>query len=242
MCSETVKPNSSRRASLGAERRKEVRYKFAASAELVADTSGEQIEGRVSDISQQGCFLDTKICFPMGTVAKIRITREGKYFEARVKVVFSQATKGMGLLFAAIAPTQLPTLEGWISSSRETSWHAASRRRSQRIVLQVPVRITTPEGAARPFEEESSTLVISAHGALILLSERVKKGQHLILFNPPTDSSMECIVAHIGDAQGERLQIGVAFVMSSSAFWHVNFPPADWTSRHEDAKQPAAKD
>lgn len=235
MASETLKPPSNRPVP-SAERRREARYKFAASVELVADPSGERSEGRASDISQQGCYVDTKICFAMGTVAKIRITREGKCFEARVKVVFSQAGSGMGLLFVVIAPTQLPTLEAWMSSTRETSWLTTNRRRSQRIMLQVPVRINAPHGAARSFEEESSTLAISAHGALILLSERVKKGQQLILSNVQTDSSIDCIVAHIGDAQGDRLQVGVEFMMSSSVFWHVNFPPADWTPRHEDAK------
>lgn len=238
MFSKTPESVVNRPAPSGAERRKQVRYKFAASAKLVADTSGEHSEGRVSDISPQGCYVETQVCFPMGTTAKISITLEAKSFEARAKVVFSRAGKGMGLLFLGVAPTQLPILEAWLAASRETSWLAANRRRSQRIVIQFPVRITAPEGTAQRFEEATSTLAISAHGALIWLSERVKKGQHLILFNDQTDSSMECVVAHIGDAHGERLQIGVAFLMSSSAFWHVNFPPADWSSRHEDAKQP----
>jgi hypothetical protein len=98
------------------------------------------------------------------------------------------------------------------------------------------VRITAPQGAAQSFEQESSTLAISTHGALVLMAGRVKKGQHVILYNGRTNSSVECIVAHIGDSHGERLQIGVSFLMSSSAFWHVNFPPADWTPRHEDPK------
>ncbi len=235
--SETLKTAESITAGSGADRRTNVRYKFVASAELVAEGSGKRIEGRVSDLSEQGCYVDTNTSFAMGTIVTIGITREAKRFEAQAQVIFNQDGKGMGLLFAAIASAQLPVLEAWLSASRETSWLAANRRRSQRIVMKVPVRVDSPRGVKPPFTEESSTLMVSAHGALIWLSERVKKGQRLILFNAKTGSSAECIVAHIGETEDNRVQVGMAFVLPSAAFWHVHFPPADWTSRHEDAKQ-----
>jgi hypothetical protein len=235
--SETLKTAESTTAGSEAERRSHVRYKFVASADLVAAGLGKRIEGRVSDLSEQGCYVDAHTCFPMGTIVTIGITREAKRFEAQAQVVFNQDGKGMGLLFAAIAPAQVPVLEAWLSASRETSWLAANRRRSQRIVIKVPVRVESPRGVAPPFGEESSTLTISAHGASIWLYERVKKGQRLILSNAKTGSSAECIVAHIGEPEDNRVQIGMAFVLPSAAFWHVHFPPADWSSRHEDAKQ-----
>jgi PilZ domain len=235
--SETLKTAESTTAGSEAGRRSHVRYKFVASADLVAAGLGKRIEGRVSDLSQQGCYVDAHTGFPMGTIVTIGITREAKRFEAQAQVVFNQDGKGMGLLFAAIAPAQVPVLEAWLSASRETSWLAANRRRSQRIVIKVPVRVDSPRGVAPPFNEESSTLTISAHGASIWLSERVRKGQRLILSNAKTGSSAECIVAHIGESEESRVQIGMAFVLPSAAFWHVHFPPADWTSRHEDAKQ-----
>jgi hypothetical protein len=235
MSSETLK-SAKPVADGSADRRAELRYKFAAAFELVAK-SGDRSEGRVSDLNEQGCYVDTSVCFPLGTAGKIRIVREGKSLEAQVKVIFTQAGKGMGLLFAALSPAESAVLEGWIAACRETSWLAANRRRSQRILMQVPVRIASPPGAAVPFEEDSTTMSISAHGALILLSGRVKKGQRLILSNIRTESALECIVAYIGESQGTRVQVGVAFVMSTSAFWHVTFPPPDWTPRHGDAKQ-----
>jgi hypothetical protein len=219
------------------ERRAHLRYKFAAAFDLVANGSSDRSEGQVSDLNEQGCYVDTNICFPIGTLAKIRIVREGKSLEAQVKVIFAQSGKGMGLLFSALRPAESAVLEGWIAACRETSWLAANRRRSQRILMQVPVRISTPSGATAPFEEDSTTMSISAHGALILMSGRVKKGQRLILSNIRTESDLECIVAYIGESQGARAEVGVAFVMSSSAFWHVTFPPPDWTPRHGDAKQ-----
>jgi len=221
-----------------AERRAEPRYKFTAAAELIANTSKDRSQGRVNVISQQGCYVETNSCLPLGTDLAIRITREGKSFEAQAKVVFNQTSKGMGLLFGTIEPTQLPILEAWIGASRETSWLAANRRRSQRILMQVGVRVSTPGGSGRGFEEESKTLAISAHGALLSLSQPVTKGQRVILSNIRTQSAVECIVVHIGDSQDSRQEVGVAFTMSNLTFWHVNFPPSDWTSRHADAEQP----
>ncbi len=236
MC-ETVKSGPQITAGLRSERRSQLRYSFSAPATLVEEVSGKRIEGCVNDISREGCYVDTKTCFPMGTMAKIRITQEAQRFEAQGKVVFNQDGKGLGLAFSAISSTQLPILEGWLATSRETSWAAANRRRSQRILIRIPVRIAAPQGTDPVFKEESSTLAISAHGALILMTERTKKGQRLILSNVHTGSSAECVVAHIGDIHESRTQIGVAFVLPSATFWHVHFPPTDWTSRHQDARQ-----
>ena len=88
-------------------------------------------------------------------------------FEARARVVYIQPGKGMGLMFTAVEPEQLGTLNTWIAESRETSWLAANRRRSQRVLMKIPVRVSGQAGAALLFEEETHTLAISAHGALI---------------------------------------------------------------------------
>jgi hypothetical protein len=49
-------------------------------------------------------------------------------------------------------------------------------------------------------------------------------------------SALECVVAHIGKREGERIQVGVEFMLPNPIFWHVAFPPKDWTPRHPDAK------
>jgi len=46
----------------------------------------------------------------------------------------------MGLLCTTIEPEQLRTLETWLNESRETSL-AANRRRSQRVLMTIPVRV-----------------------------------------------------------------------------------------------------
>ncbi len=223
-------------ALAGADRRTHPRYEFSAAVEVVAPESGARIETRVRDLSQQGCYVDTSNALPLGTVTDVRITKGAQLFEARARVVYSRASKGMGLVFTAIEPEQLRTLETWLAESRETSWLAANRRRSQRVLMTIPVRISGQNVLGSPFEEETQTRAISAHGALILISAQVYRGQRLTLSNVQTKAALECVVAHIDKRRGEHSQAGVEFTLPNPMFWHVAFPPKDWTPRHPDAK------
>jgi len=139
-------------------------------------------------------------------------------------------------VFTAIEPEQRGILETWLAESRETSWLAANRRRSQRVLMTIPVRVSGQTGAGSPFEEETHTRAISAHGALIPVLTPVYRGQRLTLSNIQTKAALECVVAHIDRRKGEHPQAGVEFTLPNRMFWHVAFPPKDWTPRHPDAK------
>jgi hypothetical protein len=144
----------------------------------------------------------------------------------------------MGLMFTAIDAKPLRILATWLDESRETSWLAANRRRSQRVLVTVPVRVSGQNGVGLPFEEDTHTRAISAHGALILLSVQVYRGQRLNLSNVQTKAALECVVAHIDRRQSNQPQVGVEFALPNPMFWHVAFPPKDWTPRHPHAKSP----
>ena len=52
-------------------------------------------------------------------------------------------------------------------------------RRSQRVVLRLPIQVRwTPQGDSA-ITEETVTLVVNAHGALISLAMKVKAGSHI---------------------------------------------------------------
>jgi hypothetical protein len=233
---DTKNPAGPTVTSSGADRRIHPRYEFTAAVEVRAAESGARIETRVRDLSQQGCYVDTSDVLPLGTVTDVRIKKGGQLFEARSRVVYSRATKGMGLVFTAIEPERLHTLETWLAESRETSWLAANRRRSQRVLMTIPVRVSGQLGAGLPFEEDAHTRAISAHGALLLVSTPVHRGQRLTLSNVQTRAALECVVAHIDRRQSDQPQVGVEFALPNPMFWHVAFPPKDWSPRHPDAK------
>src|SRR6266481_562247 len=233
---ETEKPAEPSAALAGADRRIHPRYEFTAAVEVIAAESGARIETRVRDLSQQGCYVDTSKPLPLGTVTNVRITKGTQLFKAHARVVYSRANKGMGLVFTAIEPGERGTLATWLAESREASWLAANRRRSQRVLMAIPVRVSGQNVLGSAFEEETQTRAISAHGALILISAQVYRGQRLTLSNAQTKAVLECVVAHIDRRRGEHPHVGVEFALPNPVFWHVAFPPNDWTPRHPDAK------
>src|SRR6266550_4285504 len=225
--SEAEKPAGPSVALAGADRRIHPRYEFVAAVEVRVAESGARIETRVRDLSQQGCYVDTNNPLPLGTVTDVRITKGTQLFQARTRVVYSRAGKGMGLMFTALEPEQLRALETWL---------AENRRRSQRVLMTIPVRVSGQSAVGLPFEEETHTQAISAHGGLILVSTQVNRGQRLTLSNVQTRAALECVVAHIDRHPGCHPQVGVEFMLPNPIFWHVAFPPKDWTPRHPDAK------
>ena len=232
----TEEPAPDSAAQTGADRRTHPRYAFTAAAEVVAKESGARLKTRVRDLSRQGCLVDTDSPFALGTEIDVRIAKGVESFAARARVVYNQPGKGMGLMFTAVEREQLETLNKWIAESRETSWLAANRRRSQRVLMKIPVRVSSQIGAASFFEEDTYTLAISVHGALLVVTAPVYRGQRFTLSNVQTNAALECIVAHIDKGPGEQTRVGVEFMMPNQTFWRVAFPPKDWTPRHPDAK------
>ena len=223
-------------AKTGADRRSHPRYAFTAAVEVIADEPGARLKTRVRDLSQQGCNVDTDSPFALGTVTEVRITKGAESFEAHARVVYNQPGKGMGLMFTVVEPEQLATLNKWIAESREVSWLAANRRRSQRVLMKLPVRVSGQGSGALHFEEDTYTLAISEHGALVAIAAAVYRGQRFTLSNMQTKAALECVVVHVDKTPGEQTRVGVEFMLPNQTFWRVAFPPKDWTPRHPDAK------
>jgi hypothetical protein len=55
------------------ERRTDARYSFSATAEAVHLQADTRLNGRISDLSRGGCYVDTINPFPVGADVKIRI-------------------------------------------------------------------------------------------------------------------------------------------------------------------------
>ena len=105
----------------------------------------------------------------------------------------------------------------------------ASRRRSQRVILSLRVIVRTEDGPkAASFEEETHTLVVNAHGALIALEGKVTRGQKLRVTNRATKAEQVCRVASLGATSEGKAQIGIEFLKPSPDFWQISFPPEDW--------------
>lgn len=111
-----------------------------------------------------------------------------------------------------------------------------ARRRSQRVLMQVAVRISATDTQGKTIEEETETLAINAHGALVLLASRLTSGCKVLLQHKRTEEQQECHVVFLGPVRSGKAEIGLEFSSPRPAFWRVAFPPEDWTPKHPDAR------
>jgi hypothetical protein len=99
------------------ERRRTPRYAFIASAELIEEASGVKMPIRVSELSLNGCYVDTTNPLPKGTPVVVKIFTKADFFEAPGQVVYSHPNLGMGVAFHDIKPFFQSVLKKWLLTS-----------------------------------------------------------------------------------------------------------------------------
>lgn len=117
-----------------------------------------------------------------------------------------------------------------------TPTHTGARRRSQRVLMQVPVGIRGKDAQGKEFKEDTETLAINAHGALVLLAARLTSGGVVHMRHSKTEEEQECHVAFLGPVRSGKAEIGLEFTAPRPTFWRVAFPPEDWTPRSPEAR------
>ena len=101
-------------------------------------------------------------------------------------------------------------------------------RRSGRIDLNVPIVVYRPAGEGLQFYENTQTLVVSAHGALMALTQMVAPKQRLIVQNTDSGEQQECRVVYVKRELTGPPKVAVEFTRQVPSFWRFAFPPADW--------------
>jgi hypothetical protein len=103
-------------------------------------------------------------------------------------------------------------------------------RRSQRIDLNIPVVVHRPPSEGPRFYESTQTLVVSAHGALMALTDLVAPKQRLFVQNTDSGEQQECRVVYVKRELTGPPKVAVEFTRPAPSFWHIAFPPADWAA------------
>jgi PilZ domain len=114
--------------------------------------------------------------------------------------------------------------------------NTASRRRSQRVLVQVHVRIRGTDSQSQAFEEQAATLAINAHGALVFMKHRLVAGSKVQMRHNMTEEEQECHVVHLGQVRDGKTEVGLEFSEPRPGFWRVAFPPEDWTPKSPEAR------
>jgi len=103
-----------------------------------------------------------------------------------------------------------------------------ARRRSERVLLDLPVVVCGESPDQRPFQEETFTITVSAHGALVMMATKVALRQKLVMMNPKNWDEREGRVAYIGSPHAGLSQVAVEFTQPSPGFWPIGDPPPNW--------------
>ena len=110
-------------------------------------------------------------------------------------------------------------------------------RRSQRVMLSMDVIVAGERLTGTKFVEHTTTVVVNAHGALVLLKESVHEEQLLRIRNEKTGEEQPCRVVDVGETREDKTEIGIEFVELAPRFWRIAFPPEDWNSSSPEAKR-----
>ncbi len=119
----------------------------------------------------------------------------------------------------------------------EKTGHAI--RRSTRLPLEIPVLVTSLNGAV-PFSESCNTTLVNAHGCGLIVSRALPCGIHVRLEIVSAKRHTTARVAEVVPLGGdpETWLVGLDLDVPGN-FWGIEYAPSDW--KMEDAPLPAAE-
>jgi hypothetical protein len=101
------------------------------------------------------------------------------------------------------------------------------RRRSQRVIIRVPVTLEV-NLLGQKITVTAHTVAVNIHGAMVLCTRTFDAGTKLEVLN---ERSRDRAVARITRAPRESAEgylIPVEFTTASPTFWQISFPPENW--------------
>jgi hypothetical protein len=99
-----------------AERREAERYPFVCPVEVVDVAGSAMISARTSDLSLQGCYIDTLNTLPKGTRVRLQLNKNNQRLEVRAEVTACHPG-GMGMVFEQLSAAQQGTVVRWLEST-----------------------------------------------------------------------------------------------------------------------------
>jgi hypothetical protein len=110
-------------------------------------------------------------------------------------------------------------------------------RRSSRVFMRLRVIVAGKDRNRKRFREACETIVINAHGALLVLSQSLDDDAQLIVTNPFTQEEQESRVVYLGEDSGNGQRVGIEFLTPAPHFWGLEFSQPDWST--VPARRPA---
>lgn len=103
----------------------------------------------------------------------------------------------------------------------------AIKRRSDRVLIALPVSVSGTDAAGKPFSEDTTTTTVSRYGGAIGMKTALLPGQEITIRRLRTSIPRvaECYVAGQIGQQADLQVYSVAFRQPATGFWDIYFPP-----------------
>jgi hypothetical protein len=98
-----------------------------------------------------------------------------------------------------------------------------THRRSGRAFHKMRLQAQGRAHNGKKFKESCETVVVNAHGGLLMLKHEIDNGEILVLTNPETLEDQECRVVYQGEPCDRGQRIGVEFLTPAPRFWGLEF-------------------
>jgi hypothetical protein len=98
-----------------------------------------------------------------------------------------------------------------------------THRRSGRAFHRMRVEAQGRAHNGKKFKEACETVVVNAHGGLLMLKHEIDNGEMIVLMNPETLEEQECRVVYQGEPCEKGQRIGVEFLTPAPRFWGLEF-------------------
>jgi hypothetical protein len=98
------------------ERRIATRHALVLAAEIIELPRGAKLQGRTSDVSRTGCYVDTLNPISLKSQVRLRLTHRNEVFEVTGLVVYVSPGLGMGIRFENVPSEQQARLDKWLST------------------------------------------------------------------------------------------------------------------------------
>jgi hypothetical protein len=99
----------------------------------------------------------------------------------------------------------------------------ARERRSSRAFLRVKLVAAGKNQRGRRFRQACETIVVSAHGGLLCITQELEMGDVLNVTSPFTQEEQECRIVFLGDESDRGWRVGIEFLTPAPRFWGLEF-------------------
>ena len=104
---------------------------------------------------------------------------------------------------------------------------AEERRRSQRVIIQVPVTLEMTVSGTK-VTVRAKTASINDHGAMLICTRNFPVETKFDLVNDRTAKKQGCRVTRTAIENQQGYLIPVEFAAPAQGFWNISFPPPGW--------------